>query len=110
MCLAPSPEKIHFWPGSKNAAEHGDHSLNVSAIKWIKTDPVEKPATDRIMVEIAHDIYECFCDQARRSNVSPEEEAKRVITVRILEDATPEVVPKQNVRGNSGDAKPLTTH
>jgi hypothetical protein len=52
------------------------------------------------MVEIDHDIYERFCHQARRRNVSPEEEAKRVITARALEDGAPEVAPKQNVRGN----------
>jgi hypothetical protein len=42
-----------------------------------------------------HDIYQRFCDQAGKGHVSPQEEAKRVITARALEDTTPQIVPKQ---------------
>lgn len=103
-----SPEQIHFWPHGKTIAVCGenriDYSLNVSSIKLIKVTPVEKTVTDKITVEIDHDIYERFCNEARRRSISPEEEAKRVITARALEDAVPEVVPRQSAPGNLGDA------
>jgi hypothetical protein len=77
---------------------HGEtrsnYTLAVSEIKLIKVTPVEKPATDKITVEIDHDIYERFCNEARRSHRSPEQEAKRVITARALENTCPEVVTR----------------
>ena len=102
-----SPEEIHFWPDSKTIAADSDkridHSLAVSSIKLINAVPVQKPATDKITVEIDHDIYKRFCNEARCSNVSPEEEAKCAIVARAPQNAAPAMRTHRNRRSQGGN-------
>jgi hypothetical protein len=90
-----TPDDIHFWPGGTRLAVASgggyDPALELASIKLVKVDPVEKPLTDKIEIEIDHDIYERFCQTARSSHVSPEEETRRVITARALEGASAQI-------------------
>jgi hypothetical protein len=56
-----TPDDIHLWPGGTRLALASgggyDPALELAPIKLVKVDPVEKPLTDKISIDIDHSAF-----------------------------------------------------